>query len=139
MRMKPSLSAALGSVVPLKKDWAEPPQGWSWVGVGVGRQKWWGRVQRGGTTHSDDDGRFRGRFVGNVDIHLDVGRVVAKVGHLLQRRGEHGRGQSQEVRGEAREDHGEERAVPVVQDGEPEGEEYSDDFLPKKKTPPRTR
>ena len=41
-----------------------------------------------GSTYRDNDGRVRGKLVGDVDVHVNLRRVVAKVCHLLEGRAE---------------------------------------------------
>lgn len=50
----------------------------------------------GAVVNSDDNGRVRGNFVGDVDVHLDAAGVGAEVGDLLQRSSAGGAGQAEE-------------------------------------------
>lgn len=69
-----------------------PPQGWS-CGGSQSAELGGGALAGGRGAYRDNDGGAGGKLVGDVDVHLDLGRVGAPAADLLERGGHaHGGG-----------------------------------------------
>ena len=83
MRMKPLESAYEGSFVPLNHWGPVPPQPWSCAPISLAVQG--SKCPGECNPYRYDNGRLGGELVRYIDVHLNLGRVVAKVADLLQR------------------------------------------------------
>ena len=82
IRMKPSESAYLGSLVPLYHPWAFPPHGCSYtqacqLDLQTTAETLW-------TTNRHNNRRLRRDLVGDVDVHVNLGGIGAPVGDGLE-------------------------------------------------------